>query len=411
MSRQLHRLNALKVRTLGKPGMYGDGGNLWLQVSPSGSKSWIFRFMQGGRGREMGLGSALVVTLVDARKQASECRRQLSVGLDPIQQREAAITAVRLEAAKSVTFKKCAELYIAAHESGWSNEKHVSQWRNTLRDYAFPLIGDLPVSDVGLDLVVKVLEPIWHTKPETASRLRGRMESILDWATVRQYRKGENPARWKGHLDHVLPNRTKVAAVRHHAALPFGEIGRFMASLRAQEGIGARALEFTILTASRTTEALLAEWPEFDFIHRLWTVPASRMKASKEHRVPLSEATLRVLAVMREQSEGKYVFPGAKDKRPLSNMAMLAVLRRMERTDLTVHGFRSTFRDWVAEATTYSHEMAEMALAHTIGNKVEAAYRRGDLYQKRCRMMEEWATYCDEPEPRVAEVIHLRNIA
>lgn len=391
--------------------MYGDGGNLWLQVSPSGSKSWIFRFMQGGRSREMGLGSTLAVSLVDARKRAADCRRKLSAGIDPIHERDAALAMQRLEAAKSVTFKHCAESYIEAHQSGWRNEKHISQWRNTLRDYTFPVFGNLPVSDVDTTLVVKVLEPLWGTKAETASRLRGRIESVLDWATVRGYRKGENPARWKGHLDHVLPNRAKITAVRHHAAMPFGEIGGLMAQLRTQAGTGARALEFTILTAARTAEVLLAQWSEVDFDHRLWTIPASRMKARKEHRVPLSEPALAVLSAMRHQAEGSYIFSSGRGPRPLSNMAMLSVLRRMDRADLTVHGFRSTFRDWAAEATSYPHEMAEMALAHTIGNKVEAAYRRGDLYQKRRRMMEDWASYCDQLEPPVAGIIPFRNVA
>ena len=357
----------------------------------------------------MGLGSAASVSLSEARRAASDCRGRLAAGVDPIQHRKAAVEATRLSAAQAMTFKQCTEAYISAQEAGWRNPKHTSQWRNTLRTYAYPVVGDLPVDSVDTALVLKILEPIWAVKTETATRLRGRIESILDWATVRQYRSGANPARWKGHLKHLLPPESRVAAVQHHPALPFVDIGRFLASLREQSGTAARALEFAILTATRTSETLLAEWNEMDLGVGIWTIPATRMKARKEHRVPLSTTAMRLLQEAKTTTEGRYVFAGGREDRPLSNMAMLKVLHRMGRPDITVHGFRSTFRDWAAEATSYSHEIAEMALAHAIANKVEAAYRRGDLFQKRARMMQDWGIYCDTPAPRVAEVIPLRS--
>ena len=408
MPRPLHRLSATKVKTLKLPGMYADGGNLWLQVTSSGAKSWIFRFMQKGRSREMGLGSVISVSLMEARRLATDCRRQVVAGMDPIVQRDAAADAARVASARTVTFKDCAESYIAAHEAGWRNKKHASQWGNTLRDYAYPVIGNLPVADVDTALVHRVLDQIWRSKTETASRVRGRIESILDWARVRGYRTGDNPARWKGNLKHLLPSESEVTTVRHHPAMRFEEVGQFMVRLRGQSGTAAKALEFAILTATRTNETLGAQWSEFDLSQSLWTIPASRMKAGKEHRVPLSDAAMQVLEVMQAAKEGPYVFPGARSDRPLSNMALLGVLRRMQLSGVTVHGFRSTFRDWAAEATSYSHEIAEMTLAHTIPNKVEAAYRRRDLYQKRALMMQDWANYCGDPSPHIAEVIPLR---
>ena len=411
MARAIHRLNAIKVRTVTVPGMYSDGGNLWLQVSRSGAKSWIFRYTRHGRAREMGLGSAAAVNLADARGVATDCRNRLASGLDPIQHRDATVAAAQLAAMQTMTFKQCAEAYITAQAPGWRNEKHISQWRNTLRDYVYPMIGELPVGSVDTGLVLRILEPIWALKTETATRLRARIEAILDWATVRQYRTGANPARWKGHLKHLLPNESKVAVVRHHPALPFVEFGAFMERLRAQPGTAARSLEFTILTATRTSETLNAEWAEIDLSLRLWTIPGARMKAGRDHRVPLSLSAVRVLEGVRRHREGRFVFPAVRSDRPLSTMAMLKVLQRMSRADITVHGFRSAFRDWAAEATPYSQEIAEMALAHAITNKVEAAYRRGDLFQKRARMMEDWGIYCDAPAPHVAEVIPLKNVA
>jgi integrase len=390
------KLSAPRVAKLTEPGYYNDGNGLYLQVSPAGTKSWIYRFKLNGRAREMGLGpySKDDVTLARARELAADCRQQVRSGTDPIEVRKATQARERLEAAKVMTFSACATAYIDAHRASWKNPKHASQWENTIATYAAPFFGSLAVQSIDTGLVMKALEPIWAKKTETASRLRGRIESVLDWAKVRGYRTGENPARWKGHLDALLPARSKVQAVEHHAALHYAEVGAFMQLLRDETGVGARALEFLILTAARTGEVIGALWGEFDLQENVWTVPAARMKSRREHRVPLSPAAVQVLTVMQAIRTGDFVFPGRKKDTPLSNMAMLQLLRRMKRADLTGHGFRSTFRDWSAECTAYPGEVAEAALAHIVGDKVEAAYRRGDLFEKRRRMMIDWAKYC-----------------
>ncbi len=394
MKRQMLRLSTRGVVAKKKPGYYLDGGGLYLQVGESGSKSWIFRFVLNGKERQMGLGPFHTITLADARIAATECRKLLLRQIDPIEARDADKTRKALQDARSITFAECAEAYINAHRAKWKNAKHADQWTNTIETYCGPIIGGLPVQDTDTALVVKVLEPIWTAKPETASRLRGRIESVLDWARVSGYRTGDNPARWRGHLDNVLPALNKRQRVKHHPALPFDQIGTFMETLRAQEGIAARALAFLILTATRTSEVIGAKWSEFDLDAKLWTVPGERMKAGKEHRVPLSPQAIAFLAKTPRPPTG-YVFPGQKAGKPLSNMAMLELLKRINRSDLTVHGFRSTFRDWASERTNYPREVCEMALAHTIGNEAEAAYRRGDLFEKRRRLMAEWAKHCD----------------
>jgi len=309
-----------------------------------------------------------------------------------------------------MTFKACAEAYIEAHKAGWRNAKHANQWANTLATYAYPVFGGEPVQAVDVALVTKVLEPIWTTKTETASRVRGRIESVLDWATARGYRKGDNPARWRGHLENLLPRRTKVQRVQHHPALPYAEIGAFLTALRVQEGIAARALEFTILTAARTSETIGAGREEFNQDRTIWTVPDGRIKGGKEHRVPLSPAASAVVKKMLADHNGAFAFPGGKPKKPLSNAGMSAVLDRMGRDDITVHGFRSTFRDWAAETTPFPNEVVEMALAHVIENKAEAAYRRGDLLEKRRPLMEAWAEYCARPAPAAGDnVVPIRG--
>jgi integrase len=404
MSSNSNRLSAVEVKGINWKGMYHDGGGLYLQVSAGGAKSWIYRFMLDGRPREMGLGPVTAIPLAEARKRAAECRRMRLDGIDPIEARKAQRDQKKLEAAKAMTFDACAAAYIEAHQAGWRNAKHQDQWRNTLKTYAAPVFGSLPVQAVDVGLVMKALEPIWQSKPETASRLRGRIEAVLDWATVRGYRRGENPARWRGHLEKLLPARAKVRQVKHHPALPYTELADFISALRGQEGIAAPALEFTILTAARTAEIIGARWDEIDFHEKVWVVPGARMKAGREHRVPLSTAALAILETMKKFRESDFVFPGGKKSKPLSNMAMLKVLERMGRDDLTAHGFRSTFRDWAAECTNFPREVVEMALAHTIENKVEAAYRRGDLFQKRRQLMEAWARFCGTIRPQ-ADVV------
>jgi integrase len=394
MPKQIERLTPEFIISVDKPGMYPDGLGLYLQVSVWNTKSWLFRYQRYNKLRSLGLGATHTINLLEARKRAKQARQMLLDGVDPIDAKHAQRDQQRLDAARVMTFDECAKAYIDAHKHGWKNPKHAEQWTATINTYASPIIGSLPVAEVDTALVMKVLNPIWATKTETASRVRGRIESILGWASVSGYRTGDNPARWRDHLDNLLAKRSKVQKVAHHPALPYTEMGAFMSDLRKQGGMAALALEFTILTASRTGEVIGARWDEVDLAGKVWTIPAERMKAEKEHRVPLCSRAIKILKEL-EPLGGEFVFPGLKPKTPLSNMAMLRLLQRMERGDLTVHGFRSTFRDWCAEQTAYPHEMAEMALAHTVNNKVEAAYRRGDLFQKRIRMMQDWQKHCD----------------
>lgn len=395
MGRVIHKLTAKGITGVQRVGYHADGGNLYLQVSRFGTKAWVLRYMLDGKARWMGLGSVQDVTLAEARVKATEARKLVKQGLDPIDQRNKEKLTRLLEKAKVMTFDQCAAAFIAANKAGWKNAKHIAQWESTLATYASPIIGALRVQDIDTSLVMRVLAPIWHVKPETASRVRGRIESVIAWGTTTlKLRAGDNPARWDGNLDMLLPKRTKVAAVKHHAALPFAEIAAFVAQLKAQDGVAARALELLILTAARTGDVLGMQWAEVDMDHGVWVIPAARMKADREHRVPLSTRAMKILREMAALNCDGYVFPGAKEGKGLSNMAMTAVLRRMGRSDITVHGFRSTFRDWAAEVSNHQHEVAEMALAHLVGNKVEAAYRRGNLFKKRIKIMDDWARFC-----------------
>jgi integrase len=392
-----HKLSATQLRKP-RPGRYFDGAGLWLYVSPGGAQNWVYRYTYQGRRREMGLKAS---TLADARSEAADHRRLLrQEKVDPLAHRQAEDARKRLDEARAITFQKCAEAYVEAHRAGWRNAKHADQWSNTLRTYACPVFGDWPVGDVDTEAVLQVLKPIWESKTETASRLRGRIENVLDWARVRGYREGENPARWRGHLDKLLPKRSRVAPVTHHAALPYAQLPAVMAEIRAREGNAARALEFTTLTAARSGEVLGATWEEIDLEHKVWTVPASRMKARKQHRVPLSEAAAAVLRGMEKLRSSNHVFPGHRYHRPLSNVAMAKVLQRVGYGEYTVHGMRSTFRDWCAEHTAYPREVAEAALAHVLSNKAEAAYQRGDLFEKRRKLMQSWADYSASQEVR-----------
>jgi integrase len=403
------KLSATRIAKLKKPGRYGDGLNLWLQVSKWNgriSKSWVFQYTSPtetkvkndrvvGRVRQLGLGPLHTVSLAEARKRAAIIRLQIIDGIDPIEASQADRATKRMAAAKLVTFQQCADQYIAAHQSSWRNLRHRGQWLTTLSTYAFPIIGNLSVAAVDTALVLKILEPIWGTKTETAVRLRGRIESILDWARVRAYRSGENPARWRGHLDKLLPAPTKIRQIEHHPALAYAELPAFMASLREHEGVAARALEFTILTAARTGEVIRARWDEIDLLAKVWTVPAARMKAGREHRVPLDSRAMAILEALPREAGNPFVFIGGRAGASLADQAMLELLRDMRPGALlTVHGFRSTFRDWAAESTSFSNHVIEMALAHAIGDKVEAAYRRGDLFDKRKRLMTDWGKHC-----------------
>lgn len=398
MPKKAKELGPLDVKRLVEPGLHAVGGvaGLHLQILPSGGRSWVLRIVIGGKRREVGLGGFPDVPLALAREKAREVREAVQQGRDPIAERAAARSALAAQRGAEITFDECAEKFISAKSAEWKNAKHVAQWSATLTTYASPVVGTMQVRDIELSHVVKILEKddFWTTKTETASRVRGRIEAVLDWATVRGYRKGENPARWKGHLDKVLAAPKKVQKVEHHAALPVDEIGAFMRDLREREGIAARALEVLILTAARSGEVRGMTWGEINLDEAVWLVPADRMKAKREHRVPLSARVVEVLRSLPVVA-GELVFPGMREGSPLSDMTVTAVLKRMGRADLTAHGFRSSFRDWAAERTNYPREVAEMALAHTIGDKVEAAYRRGDLFEKRRRMMEDWSRFCD----------------
>ncbi|MFO7482814.1 tyrosine-type recombinase/integrase [Oceanibaculum nanhaiense] len=405
MARRYQRLNALAVSQAKVPGLYPDGDGLYLQVARTGSKSWVLRYRLNGRKtpRDMGLGPVRLVSLSEARGKAQEARRLLLEKIDPLEQRRHARAQRAADAAGTISFREAADRYVKAQAPGWKNEKHKDQWETTLDRYVHPVVGTLPVNLVEIGHVMKILEPIWTVKTETASRVRGRIEAVLDWAAAHGYRKGDNPARWKGQLEVLLPAPAKVARVKHHPALPYKELPDFIRLLRNQEGVGALALEFTILTAARTGETIGASWEEMDLTERVWIVPAERIKAGREHRVPLSYRAVEILRIMRDMRVSDFVFPGLRKGKPLSNMTMLGVLKRMGCGHLTTHGFRSSFRDWAAECTNYPGEMAEMALAHTIGNKVEAAYRRGDLFDRRRQMMRDFAAYCGGSGQAVAD--------
>lgn len=420
MARPINLLTAVQVRTLG-PGRHADGKGLYLLIKEAGGASWVVRYKQAGKQRDAGLGAARggdAVSLSEARTRRDALWTMHRGGVDPLAEKAAAKARAAAEAqdkrARAVTFQGAAEAYILANQAGWANIKHAAQWRATLTAYAYPHFGALPVAEVGTPHILAALEAIWRTKPETATRVRSRIELTLDYARVREWRTGENPARWRGHLAQLLPKRSKVAAVEHHAALPWGEVPAFMVALAGLDGMGVQALRFAILTAARTGEVIGATWGEIDLAEKTWTIPAARMKAKREHRVPLAPAALAILAdvanLRASDDPALPLFPGKGGQRGLSNMAMLTVLRRMKRDDVTTHGFRSAFRDWASERTTYGPEVAEMALAHAVGDKVEAAYRRGDLFTKRRGLMDDWAAFATTPanaEP--GRIISLRT--
>jgi integrase len=405
VSRAIHKLTPERAKQKSsKQGLHGDGGGLYLCVTSKSAASWVFRFMLKGRAREMGLGSYPEITLDGAREMASDARKVKAKGQDPIEVRAAGRASQALLGANALTFRQCAERYVAAQRENWTNSKHAAQWMASLKTHVMPILGALPVADVDRASVIRVLEPIWKTKMPTASRLRGRIEAVLDWAAAMEYRDGDNPARYKGPLQKIFPTRSKTRMVKHHPALPFAKLPAFIASLTDDNQLPILALQFTILTAARTGEVIGAKWNEVDFDKAIWTVPASRMKGRREHRVPLSKPALTLLRKLRELPNGRdYVFPG-KPKRPIGELAMIKTLHRLGHDNFTVHGFRSTFRDWVEETTNYSGAVAEAALAHVVGDKVEAAYRRGDLFEKRRKLMASWATFCTTPA-KDAEII------
>lgn len=400
MARQQHRLTALQVTKLNKPGLYGDGGGLTLQITPAGAKSWLHRYMIAGKSYAMGLGPTHTVSLAEARQKALEGRQLLLDGVNPLLARNQQQAALKLAESNMMTFDQCAEAYIQAQKASWENAKHAKQWSSTLKTYASPVFGTAPVADVDTGLVVKCLAPIWESKTETATRVRGRIESVLGWATTSGYRSGENPARWKGHLENLLATISKTKRTKNHPALPWQQAGAFVHSLRGRAGVAALALEFLILTACRSGEVRGAHWEEFDLDERLWTIPAARMKSGREHQIPLSDAAVKILAALPKDSN--IVFPGTRGQ-ALSDMSLTAVIRRMgdlhdwvdgDGSRVTVHGFRTTFRMWAAEMTNYPREVAEHALAHQLPDAVERAYQRGSQFTKRTSLMADWAVYC-----------------
>jgi integrase len=397
MKRTLNRLTARQAETLKKPGRHADGGNLYLSISPTGTRRWMFMYSLNGKQREMGLGSAAKggVPLGIARTRAAEARAWLAAGTDPITAKKQA--AERAAVAQAPTFGKMADDYVTAMKPSWRNAKHAAQWSYTLEELAAPLrpkrVDQIETSDI-----LEVLQPLWLSVPETASRLRGRIENVLDAAKAKGFRQGDNPARWRGHLKLLLPAREKLTR-GHHAALSYEQMAPFMSKLREGRSLAALALEFTILCACRTREAIGARWDEIDMEKRLWTIPRARMKAGKEHRIPLSDRAMAILKSLSKAKRGPFVFPGNRSKWPISDMTMSMYLRRVDGSKITVHGFRSTFRDWASETTSFPHEVCEAALAHVIKNKAESAYRRGDLLAKRAKLMNAWADYC---EPKAA---------
>ncbi len=409
MARHVDRLSPTALRTKG-PGLHADGGGLYLQVK-RGGRSWVFRFMLNRRAREMGLGAFPAVLLAEARRQAEQCRRLLRDGIDPIDARRRSRQEARLQAARSMTFEDCAKQYIEDRKAGWSNAKHAAQWGATLSTYAYPVFGSLPVQSINMALVKRALSPIWTKKPETASRVRQRVEAVLDWATVHEYRRGDNPAKWRGHLEKVLPKPSKVRAVKHHAAMPYGELPEFFGALAERDTISAKAMAFTILTAARSGETRAATWGEIDRDNAIWIVPSERTKSGREHRVPMSDEATAVLDGLTRLSDnpGELLFPNQQGN-PLSDTAMRKYLQsNMGKTGLTVHGFRSTFRDWVAERTRFPREIAEAALAHALRDATEAAYQRGDMLDRRRGLMDAWATFCVSGEAADSSVVSIRS--
>ena len=383
MARPLNKLSDSTCKASLRPGLHGDGGGLYLHVKPSGAKSWTLIWKRAGRRYEMGLGGYPAIRLAKARLLAAEYRQHIAEGRNPISERRKIAEP---------TFGECADRFLESMESQWRNSKHRAQWRMTLEKYAAP-IRELKVSEVGTDDVLRVLNPLWRTRPETASRLRGRIERVLDYAKVNGWRSGENPALWRGHLRSILPARQRLTR-GHHAAMPYPDIPRFMEALRVLDAVSARALEFLVLTAARSGEVLGARWDEFDFDERVWTVPAIRMKSGREHRVPMSASALAIVSGLRELRVSDYVFPGQKPNKPLSSMSMAMLLRRMKLDRYTPHGFRSSFRDWAGDTTAFPRDVAEQALAHQVGDATERAYRRADVLEKRRELMMVWANYC-----------------
>lgn len=405
------RLSTLFVQKVSKKGRYADGDGLYLQVTGTGVKSWLFRYKKLGRGHAMGLGSVKDISLSEARDLSREQRKILKQGADPIKKRVEIQNAQLVERSGKITFRECADQFIEKRKPTWKNVKHGEQWVSTLNQYANPVIGDMYVCDVSTTHILQILDPIWATKNETASRIRNRLELILSWAKVRGYRKGENPAAWRGHLDATLEKPSRLQRRQHFKAIGIDDVSKFVEELQKNGSMSAKGLEFLILTAARTREVLEATWAEINLERKVWTIPAERMKAQKEHRVALSDSALRILVKQKEEAKCPFIFYNRHTLRPLSSNAFLKLIKIDMKRNITAHGFRSSFCDWAAEQTTFPRDLVEMALAHTIKNKVEASYRRGDMLERRYALMNEWARHCYNERSKQADILqfHMKN--
>lgn len=425
MVRTMGKLTAKEVEKKKAPGLYGDGGGLTLQITKAGVKSWLYRYMIKGKAFGMGLGPVHTITLAEARQKATDARKLVIEGINPLEAKRQKRLDSDMAKARLMTFDQCASAYIEAHRASWKNVKHADQWTNTIATYVSPIIGSMPVEQIDTGLVVKVLSQpddqgrqFWQAKTETATRVRGRIEAILGWATTSGFRSGDNPARWRGHLENLLATISRTTRIKNHPSLAWGRMGAFVEALRQREGIAARAVEFAILTASRSGEVRGARWSEINLAAKVWTIPAARMKAKREHEVPLSSAVLGLLSSMHRMDGTDLVFPGTQ-KQPLSDMSLTAVIRRMngdqpkwidkEGKAITIHGFRSTFRMWAAESTNYPREVAEHALAHQLPDAVERAYQRGTQFAKRATMMNEWGKFCSSSGLVNGEVVSINR--
>lgn len=409
MAKQINKLSDRGIKSQNKSGRYADGNGLYLQVSTSGAKSWLFRYMLDGKSREMGLGSIRTETLSQAREKAKHCKKLLKSGTDPIRDRQERIAIEKADNKEMLSFQKCTEGYLKSHSASWRSARHAEIWLSSVKRFAYPIIGSIHVNKIERRHIMNILDPIWREKTDTASRLRGRLESILNWATVQEYRKGDNPARWRGYLDQLLPKPSEIHTVKHFAALPYRKINSFTTKLKEREALSALALRLIILTACRSIEMREAEWSEFDLERATWTIPNERMKMKKEHVIPLCEEALEVLQSIPRTDDSKHLFTGPRSKKPMSDVVFKKLMERMGVTGITTHGFRSTFRDWAAEQTSFPREVIEACLAHQLKDKTEAAYFRSNLLDKRRELMNKWAEYTQQVALESGQVISINK--
>ena len=409
MAKQINKLSVRGIKSQNKSGRYADGNGLYLQVGKSGAKSWLFRYMLDGKSREMGLGSIRIETLSQAREKAKHCKKLLKSGTDPIRDRQKHIAIEKADNKEMLSFQKCTEGYLKAHSASWRSARHAGIWLSSVKRFAYPIVGSIHVNKIERGHIMNILDPIWREKTDTASRLRGRLESILNWATVQEYRKGDNPARWRGYLDQLLPKPSEIHTVKHFAALPYREINAFMSKLKEREALSALALRLIILTACRSIEVREAEWSEFDLENATWTIPTERRKMKKEHVIPLCKEALDIIQSIPRAEDSVHLFTGPRSNKPMSDVVFKKLMERMKVTGITTHGFRSTFRDWAAEQTSFPREVIEDCLAHQLRDKTEAAYFRSNLLDKRRELMNKWADYTQQLVIENGQVISINK--